>query len=53
MLCDDQEGQNGVGVGGKAQEGGDTFILIADSHCFTAKLIQHCKAIILQIKYYY
>ena len=31
----------------KAQEGGD----IAVSHCCTARLTQHCKAIILQLKF--
>ena len=33
MLCDSLEGGDGVGGGGGVQEGGDTGILMADSHC--------------------
>ena len=47
MLCEDLEGWDGGG-GREDQGGGDTCILLADSlHC-TAKLTQHCKAIILK-----
>ena len=47
MLCEDLEGWDGGG-GREVQGGGDTCILLADSlHC-TAKLTQHCKAIILK-----
>lgn len=35
---------------GEIHEGGDICILKADSCCCTAKLIQRCKTIILQLK---
>ena len=44
MLCDDLEGWDGEGGGGRFKEGG-MCILIADS-----RSAQHCKAIILQFK---
>ena len=36
MLCDDLEGWDGVGFR-EAQEGGDVFILLADSRCCIAE----------------
>ena len=47
MLCDHPGGKGGEREG---QEGGDICILMADSHCYMAGSIQHCKAIILQLK---
>ena len=38
-------------IGRKAQEEGDIYILIVDSHCCTAE-IKHCKAIILHLNIY-
>ena len=40
----------GVGGGREVQEGGDICIPMADSCCCMAETIQHCKAIILQLK---
>ena len=37
-------------MGTEAPEGGDIFILMADSHCWWQKSTHHCKAIILQLK---
>ena len=48
VLCDDLEGWDG-GMGGRVERV-DICILMADSHCCTAEIIQHCKAIILQLK---
>ena len=48
MLCDDLEGWDGVE--GKAQEGGDTCLHIADSHSCTAETNKNCKVVILQLK---
>ena len=50
MLCNDLEGWD---VGGReAQERGDICVHIADSlfALVQQKLMQHCKAIILQLK---
>ena len=44
-------GWDGVGSGREIQEGGDICILMADSCCHMAEPTQHCKAIILQIKF--
>ena len=30
-------GHDGAGVGGKVQDGGDTCLLVADSHCCMAE----------------
>ena len=43
VLCDDLTLR-------EAQQEGDTFTLIDDSRCWTAKLTQYCNAIILQLK---
>ena len=38
MLYNDLEGWDGRGEGGReVQEGGDIYVLIADSHCCTAE----------------
>ena len=37
-----------VGEGGLDR--GDTCILTADSQCYTVETVQHCKAIIFQLK---
>ena len=50
MLCDDLDGLDGEEGGREAQEGQDPCILVDDSLCHTAKVIQCCKAIILQLK---
>ena len=49
MLCDELEGWGGKGER-EAQEGGDTCILTADSHCCMEETNTHWKAIILQLK---
>ena len=41
MLCGDLNGK-------EVQKRGDICIHIADSHCYTAELTQHCKATIHQ-----
>ena len=50
MLCDNLEGWDGVGGGGKGQEGGDICIFTADSCCCMAETNTTFKAIILPIK---
>ena len=47
MLCDNLGDKRG---GRERQEGGDICVLVADAHCYMAESIQHCKAIILQLK---
>lgn len=37
MLCDDLEGQDGVGGRREVQGGGDICILMADSRCYMAE----------------
>ena len=50
VLCDDVDGWDGHGVGGRLKAG-NICILIADSHCHKQqKPTQHCKAVILQLK---
>ena len=49
MLCDDLWGR-GCGEGREASEGGDIYIIIADSSCMAETNRHHCKAIFLQLK---
>ena len=49
MLRDNLEGWDRMGGEKEAQDGGDTCIHMADSHCCMAEPIQHCKAIVLQL----
>ena len=37
MLCDDQEGRDGVGGGGEVQERGDIYVSTADACCYMAE----------------
>ena len=50
MLCDNLEGWDGMGWGGReGQDGGGICILMADSIVLWKKPTQHCKAITLQL----
>ena len=49
-LCDDLEKWDG-GVEGEAQEGGDTCIIIADSHCCIAETNTALQSSYTPIKY--
>ena len=49
MLCDNLEGWDRLSGGREVQERGNICILMADSCCDMAE-IEHCKAIILQLK---
>ena len=50
MLCDNLEGWNGVRGGREIQSGGDTCILMADSHGYITETNTTYRAVILQLK---
>ena len=47
MLCDDPEGSDGVGVGGRFKRQG-IYVYLQLIHFVRQKLTQHCKVIIPQ-----
>ena len=50
VLCDALEGWHGGWGGREFQEERDIHTLAANSHCYTQKSAQYCKAVILQFK---
>ena len=50
MLCDCLEGWDGVGDGRDLPEGEDMFLPMTNHVDVGQKPVQHCKAIILQLK---
>ena len=50
MLCDDLEGWGGGGMGGRVEREGIYVYILLIHVIVQQKLIQHCKAIILQLK---
>ena len=50
MLCDNLERWNGMGSRGVVQEGGDIYVLVADTHCYMAEA--NTKQIILQLNFF-